>query len=32
MLGELATTTFKHAVTPQRLLGGLIHHGDRGSQ
>src|SRR4029077_11796342 len=32
MLGELTTTTFKHAVTRQRPLVGLIHHSDRGSQ
>ena len=32
MLGELTTTTFKHAVTRQRPLAGLIHHSDRGSQ
>jgi putative transposase len=32
MLAELTTTTFKHAVTRQRPLAGLIHHSDRGSQ
>ena len=32
MLGELTTTTFKHAATRQRPLVGLIHHSDRGSQ
>ena len=32
MLPELTTTTFKHAVTRQRPLAGLIHHSDRGSQ
>ena len=28
----LTTTTFQHAATRQRLLAGLIHHSDRGSQ
>jgi putative transposase len=32
MLGELATRTFKHAVSRQRPLAGLIHHSDRGRQ
>jgi len=32
MLGELTTRTFKHAVSSQRPLVGLIHHSDRGSQ
>jgi putative transposase len=32
MLGELTTTTFKHAVICQRPSPGLIHHSDRGSQ
>jgi transposase InsO family protein len=32
MLGELTTTTFKHAATRQRPLVGLVHHSDRGSQ
>ena len=31
-LAELTTTTFKHAVTRQRPLAGLIHYSDRGSQ
>jgi hypothetical protein len=32
MLAELTRTTFKHAVSRQRPLSGLIHHSDRGSQ
>ena len=31
-LAELTTTTFKHAVSRQRPLAGLVHHSDRGSQ
>src|SRR5258707_14171384 len=32
MLGELTTTTFKHAATRKGPLVGVVHHSDRGSQ